>query len=183
MGSIPRQGTKIPHVPGQLSPVPQLERPVHHSKDPAQPKLKKKRSLQIWGWGWKRIFLVDKTIYTQRELYGSNSVQERQTGPNDPDCGGYGQGWGPTPRSQCLNNPGETASCFIQRHPRAFPWQQPHLPVGIETGGGNLEGHFIFCSFVQLFRDVTSFSHQQVGFHNLLPQPHQAVTQCGFSLK
>ena len=47
MGSIPRQGTKIPHVPGQLSPVPQLERPVHHNKDPAQPKLKKKKLVDL----------------------------------------------------------------------------------------------------------------------------------------
>ena len=47
VGSIPGQGTKIPHAKGQLSPphVPQLEKPVyqneetvHHNKEPAQPK-------------------------------------------------------------------------------------------------------------------------------------------------
>ena len=40
MGSIPGQGTKIPGVPGQLSPP---ERPAHHNKDPAQPKFKRKK--------------------------------------------------------------------------------------------------------------------------------------------
>ena len=61
VGSIPGQGTKIPHASGQLSPrattrepvrpgarMPQLERSScaatkspHHNKDPVQPKLKK----------------------------------------------------------------------------------------------------------------------------------------------
>ena len=45
------------------------------------------------------MFLVDKTIYAQRELYGSNSDRERQTGPNDLDCEGCGRGRGQTPRS------------------------------------------------------------------------------------
>ena len=38
MGSIPDQGTKIPHTSGQLSPGTQLAKPVCHNKDPAQPK-------------------------------------------------------------------------------------------------------------------------------------------------
>ena len=51
-GLIPGQETKIPHVTGQRSPVPQLEKPVHPSEEPtlchedsAQPKLKKKKKV------------------------------------------------------------------------------------------------------------------------------------------
>ena len=55
-GLIPGQETKIPHVTGQRSPVPQLEKPVHPSEEPtlchedlAQPKLKKKKSIRSYN--------------------------------------------------------------------------------------------------------------------------------------
>ena len=36
--SIPGQGTKIPHIAGQLSPHATSREPMHHNDDPAQPK-------------------------------------------------------------------------------------------------------------------------------------------------
>ena len=36
-GSIPDQGTKIPHVAGQLSPHATMKDPVCSNQDPAQP--------------------------------------------------------------------------------------------------------------------------------------------------
>jgi len=42
VGSIPGRGTKIPHSPGQLNPMPQLEKPMDCHEDPVQAKKKKK---------------------------------------------------------------------------------------------------------------------------------------------
>ena len=47
-GSIPDQGTKIPHVSGQLNQHAatrqlQLEKPLSHSDDSGQPKFKKEK--------------------------------------------------------------------------------------------------------------------------------------------
>ena len=41
-GSIPGQRTKIPHVSGQISPHITTTESAYHSKDPEQPKKKKK---------------------------------------------------------------------------------------------------------------------------------------------
>ena len=47
-GSIPGQGTKIPHVSGQLNQYAAtrelpLEKPLSHNKDSGQPKFKKEK--------------------------------------------------------------------------------------------------------------------------------------------
>ena len=60
--SIPGRGTKIPHAQGKLNPSTsttelkcprahpqQLEKPVSHNEDPAQPTTTKKRVQRIWS--------------------------------------------------------------------------------------------------------------------------------------
>ena len=60
--SIPGRGTKIPHAQGKLNPststtepkcprahTQQLEKPLSHNEDPAQPTTTKKRVQRIWS--------------------------------------------------------------------------------------------------------------------------------------
>ena len=58
-GSIPSQGTKIPHAMGQLSPHTATTKPKYHSEDPVQPKKKEahftspqnRPPAQVWPMG------------------------------------------------------------------------------------------------------------------------------------
>lgn len=55
--------------------------------------------------------------------------------------------------------------------------QRPDLAVGAEVGCRNLKGDLIVCQFVHLLRQKVGFSHQGVGFHNLLSETRQALTK------
>lgn len=45
-GSIPGEGTNIPHAWGQLSPHCTTTEPAHHNKDPARPKFRGKNLIK-----------------------------------------------------------------------------------------------------------------------------------------
>lgn len=51
------------------------------------------------------------------------------------------------------------------------------LAVGAEVRGGDLKGDLIVRLFVHLLGQKVGFSHQGVGFHNLLPESRKALTE------
>lgn len=55
--------------------------------------------------------------------------------------------------------------------------QRSDLAVGAEVGGRNLKGDLIVRQFVHLLRQEVGFSHQRVGFHDLLPESRKALTK------
>lgn len=63
-----------------------------------------------------------------------------------------------------------------QRHPGAVR-VGAYLAVGVEVGGGDLQGDAVLRLLVQLLSDEPGLLHQQVGPHDLLPQLPQAARQ------
>lgn len=55
--------------------------------------------------------------------------------------------------------------------------QQSDLTVGAEVGCGNLEGDLIIGEFVHLLCQKVGFSHQSVGFDNLLSESGKALAK------
>lgn len=55
--------------------------------------------------------------------------------------------------------------------------QRSNLTVGTEVGCRNLKGDLIVSQFVHLLCQKVGFSHQGVGFHNLLPESRKALTK------
>lgn len=55
--------------------------------------------------------------------------------------------------------------------------QGSDLVVGTEIGCGNLKSDLIVGQFVHLFRQKVGFSHQGVGFDDLLPEPRKTLTK------
>lgn len=51
------------------------------------------------------------------------------------------------------------------------------LAVGAEVCGGDLKGDLIVGLFAHLLSQKVSLSHQGVGFHNLLPESREALTE------
>lgn len=53
----------------------------------------------------------------------------------------------------------------------------PDLAVGAEVCGGDLKGDLVVGLFAHLLGQKVGLSHQSVGFHNLLPQSREALTE------
>lgn len=55
--------------------------------------------------------------------------------------------------------------------------QRSDLAVGAEVGCRNLKSDLIVSQFVHLLCQKVGFSHQGVGFHDLLPESRKALTK------
>lgn len=55
--------------------------------------------------------------------------------------------------------------------------EQAYLAVGTEVGSRNLKSDLIVCEFVHLLSQKVGFSHQSVGFDDLLSEPRQTLTK------
>lgn len=74
-------------------------------------------------------------------------------------------------------------SCFQRLAARTEPGGvrapagRPDLAVGAEVGRWDLQRDLVIRQHVHLLGHKVSFSHQSVGFHNLLPEPGKALTK------
>lgn len=55
--------------------------------------------------------------------------------------------------------------------------QRSDLAVGAEVGCRDLKGDLIVSQFAHLLCQKVGFSHQSVGFHDLLPESRKALTE------
>lgn len=53
----------------------------------------------------------------------------------------------------------------------------PHLAVGTEVCGGDLEGDLVVGLFAHLLGQKVGLSHKGVGFYDLLPQSREALPE------
>lgn len=73
---------------------------------------------------------------------------------------------------QQLSNPDRA-----RRRRRRAPAARPDLAVGAEVGRWDLQRDLVIRQRVHLLGQKVGFSHQSVGFHNLLPEPGEALTE------